>query len=261
MKMGMAGAAVASVIGSLLTVGILLTHFFSPESTLKTVARPNWRKAWEVVTAGFASFLLEMCNGVVTFLFNRQLLVYVGDLGVVVYGIISNSALIVASISNGISQAVQPILATNYGAGRKERLKETRHLGEMAVTVSGVLFTGIGLLLPALVTAAFVKPTAEILAMSVPAVRIYFLSFFAMGFNILYSTYFQSVMKPGYSLFICMMRGMVLNAVLVFLLPIAFGVTGIWSVMPVTEFLTLFVCRFLLTAQNKKLPSNGPAAV
>ncbi|EFC98275.1 hypothetical protein CLOSTHATH_03523, partial [Hungatella hathewayi DSM 13479] len=114
---------------------------------------------------------------------------------------------------------------------------------------------------PALVTAAFVKPTAEILAMSVPAVRIYFLSFFAMGFNILYSTYFQSVMKPGYSLFICMMRGMVLNAVLVFLLPIAFGVTGIWSVMPVTEFLTLFVCRFLLTAQNKKLPSNGPAAV
>ena len=196
-----------------------------------------------------------------TFLFNRQLLVYVGDLGVVVYGIISNSALIVASISNGISQAVQPILATNYGAGRKERLKETRHLGEMAVTVSGVLFTGIGLLLPALVTAAFVKPTAEILAMSVPAVRIYFLSFFAMGFNILYSTYFQSVMKPGYSLFICMMRGMVLNAVLVFLLPIAFGVTGIWSVMPVTEFLTLFVCRFLLTAQNKKLPSNGPAAV
>lgn len=134
-------------------------------------------------------------------------------------------------------------------------------MGEMAVTVSGVLFTGIGLLLPALVTAAFVKPTAEILAMSIPAVRIYFLSFFAMGFNILYSTYFQSVMKPGYSLFICMMRGMVLNAVLVFLLPIAFGVTGIWSVMPVTEFLTLFVCRFLLTAQNKKLPSNGPAAV
>ena len=201
---------------------------------------------------GFASFLLEMCNGVVTFLFNRQLLVYVGDLGVVVYGIISNSALIVASISNGISQAVQPILATNYGAGRKSRLKETRHMGEMAVTISGILFTGIGLLLPALVTAAFVKPTAEILAMSVPAVRIYFLSFFAMGFNILYG-----VMKPGYSLFICMMRGMVINGILVFLLPVAFGVTGIWSVMPVTEFVTLIICRFLLAGQNKKLPSTG----
>ena len=257
MKMGMAGAAIASVIGSLLTVGILLTHLSSPDNTLKVVARPEWKKAWEVVVNGFASFLLEMCNGVVTFLFNRQLLVYVGDLGVVVYGIISNSALIVASISNGISQAVQPILATNYGAGRKSRLKETRHMGEMAVTISGILFTGIGLFLPALVTAAFVKPTAEILAMSVPAVRIYFLSFFAMGFNILYGTYFQSVMKPGYSLFICMMRGMVINGILVFLLPVAFGVTGIWSVMPVTEFVTLIICRFLLAGQNKKLPSTG----
>ncbi len=142
------------MIGSLLTVGILLTHLSSPDNTLKVVARPEWKKAWEVVVNGFASFLLEMCNGVVTFLFNRQLLVYVGDLGVVVYGIISNSALIVASISNGISQAVQPILATNYGAGRKSRLKETRHMGEIAVTISGILFTGIGLLLPALVTAA-----------------------------------------------------------------------------------------------------------
>lgn len=252
MKMGMAGAAAASVIGSLLTVGILLTHLKSPDNSLKLAARPGWKKAGEVVINGFASFLLEMCNGVVTFLFNRQLLVYVGDLGVVVYGIISNSALIVASISNGISQAVQPILATNYGAGKKERLRATRRLGETAVSLSGVLFTGIGLFLPGLVTAAFVKPTAEIMAMSVPAVRIYFLSFFFMGFNILYGTYFQSVMKPGNSLFICLMRGLILNGILVFLLPIAFGVTGIWSVMPAAELLTLVICRFLLREKGLK---------
>lgn len=251
MKMGMAGAAIASVIGSMLTVGILLTHLASPDNTLKVVRRPQWKRAGEVVVGGFASFLLEMCNGVVTFLFNRQLLVYVGDLGVVVYGIISNSALIVASISNGISQAVQPILATNYGAGNKDRVSATRRLGEKAVTVSGLLFVGIGLLAPALVTEAFVKPTEEILAMSVPAVRIYFLSFFAMGFNILYGTYYQSVMKPGYSLSICLLRGLVLNGILVFLLPLVFGVTGIWSVMPAAEFLTLAVCLFLLARKKK----------
>ena len=54
-----------------------------------------------------------------------------------------------------------------------------------------------------------------------------------------------------------MMRGMVINGILVFLLPVAFGVTGIWSVMPVTEFVTLIICRFLLAGQNKKLPSTG----
>mgnify|MGYP000084483430 FL=1 len=50
---------------------------------------------------------------------------------------------------------------------------------------------------------------------------------------------------------------MVINGILVFLLPVAFGVTGIWSVMPVTEFVTLIICRFLLAGQNKKLPSTG----
>lgn len=256
MKMGMAGAAGASVIGSCLTVGILLTHLFSKENTLKIVGRADFKKAGEVVVNGLASFLLEMCNGVVTLLFNRQLLRYVGDLGVVVYGIICNSSLIVASVSNGISQAVQPILATNYGAGNRERLKATRRLGELAVTCSGLIFVAVGLLFPSLVTAAFVAPTIEILDMAVPAVRIYFVSFFAMGFNILYGTWFQSVMKPGYSLFICLMRGFVLNSIFVFLLPLVFGVTGIWGVMPVAEFLTLAICRVLMSGKNPKLPAK-----
>ena len=126
MNKGMAGAAAATVIGSSLTLAILLTHLFSRETSLKIALKVKWRKAGEILVNGLASFLLETCSGIVMFLFNRQLLAYVGDLGVVVYGIISNSALIAASINNGISQASQPILAMNYGAGKKERLRETR---------------------------------------------------------------------------------------------------------------------------------------
>jgi putative MATE family efflux protein len=251
MKMGMAGGAIASVIGALVTLLILLTHLFSSHSTLKIVRHVNWRKAGEVITNGLASFLLEMCSGVATFLFNRQLLAYVGDLGVVVYGIISNSALIVASISNGISQAVQPIIAVNFGGGKKERLKETRRLGQRAIGLSGLVFCGIGLLFPALVTQAFVKPTEEILTMSIPAVRIYFAAFLVMGFNVLYSTWFQSVMQPGYSLLICLMRGMILNSLFVFVLPLFFGVTGIWAAMPAAEFLTLGLCLVLFRRESK----------
>lgn len=244
--MGMKGAAAASVIGTLITLSILLSHLFTKENSLKIVRGTELEKAGEIVVNGLASFLLEMCSGIATFLFNRQLLTYMGDLGVVVYGIISNSALIATSINNGISQAMQPLLATNYGAGKEKRLNETRRMGELAACVSGILFAGTGLLFPELVTEAFVSPSQEILAMSVPAVRIYFLSFLVMGFNILYSTWFQSVMKPGRSLFICILRGLALNSLLVFLLPAAFGVQGIWAVMPVTEVVTLGVCVFLL---------------
>lgn len=253
MNMGMRGAALATVIGSVLTLGILFSHLCSKENTLKLTAKASWSKAGEVVVNGLASFLLEMCNGIVTFLFNRQLLSYVGDLGVVVYGIISNSALIVASINNGISQAVQPILATNYGAGKWERLKETKRQGEITAAIAGLLFVSVGLVLPALVTEAFVAPTEEILTMSVLAVRIYFISFLAMGFNMLYSTWFQSVMKPGKSMILCLLRGLVLNSLLVFVLPMVFGVTGIWMAMPGAEFLTLAVGVVLL----KRYPAHS----
>ncbi len=86
MNMGMAGAAAATVIGSCLTLGILITHLFSKGSSLKIVLGFKWRKAGEIVVNGLSSFLLETCSGIVMFLFNRQLLAYVGDLGVVVYG-------------------------------------------------------------------------------------------------------------------------------------------------------------------------------
>ena len=60
-----------------------------------------------------ASFILEISNGFVMLLFNRQLLAYVGEMGITVYGIITNTALVASSISNGIAQAVQPLLSAN----------------------------------------------------------------------------------------------------------------------------------------------------
>lgn len=245
MGMGMVGGAIATVIGTVITLLILITHLFTPANTLKFVRCSEWRKAAEIVVNGLASFLLEMSNGVVMFMFNRQLLAYVGDLGVIVYGIISNSALIVASVCNGISQAAQPIMATNFGAGNGKRLFHTRRLAAVTAGLAGILFVLSGVLFPEMVTEAFVTPTDEILQMSVLAVRIYFLSFLGMGINILYSTYFQSVMKPGYSMVICLLRGGILNGILVFALPYLFGITGIWMTMVVTEFLTLSVCLLI----------------
>lgn len=257
LHMGMAGAAAATVMGSCLTLGILIIHLFTKRSSLKIVFRVKWKKAGEILGNGLSSFLLETCSGVVMFLFNRQLLAYVGDLGVVVYGIISNSALIVASINNGIAQASQPILATNYGAGKWNRLNQTRHMGEFAACFSGLIFVGVGILFPVLVTSAFVKPVDEILTMSVPAVRIYFLCFFPMGFNILFSTWFQSVMKPGNALFICLMRGLILSSILVFIFPMVLGVNGIWCVMPVAETVTLLIGLILLKKQKSMLHKNS----
>lgn len=251
MGMGMAGAAIATVLGSLITVVILLTHFVSPANTLKLTRRFGLREMRASAVNGASSFLVEMTGGIVIFLFNRQLLSYVGDLGVVVYGIVSNSALIAASIFNGISQAAQPVMAINFGAGKRERVEETRHRALKTAAAAGILFTAIGLFCPQILVYAFVEPTREIIAMGVTAVRIYFLSFLAAGANVLFATYFQSVLKPGFAMAICMLRGIILNGAFVFLLPVVFGVNGIWAAMTVTECLTL-LCALIMLKEGRK---------
>lgn len=251
MGMGMAGAAAATVIGSLITVVILLTHFVSPANTLKLTRRFGLREMRASAVNGASSFLVEMTGGIVIFLFNRQLLSYVGDLGVVVYGIVSNSALIAASIFNGISQAAQPVMAINFGAGKRERVEETRRRALKTAAAAGILFTVIGLFCPQVLVYAFVEPTEEIIAMGVTAVRIYFLSFLAAGANVLFATYFQSVLKPGFAMAICMLRGIILNGAFVFLLPMFFGVNGIWAAMTATECLTL-LCALIMLKEGRK---------
>lgn len=241
MKMGMRGGAIATVAASLVTILILSTHFFSKANTLKLSGSPSFHKAFHIIGNGASSFLIEMSGGIIIFLFNRQLLNYVGNLGVVVYGIVSNSALIVSSVSNGIAQASQPLMAVNFGGGNKERIRQTKKYGLMAEAAAGCVFMAIGLFLPQLVTEAFVSPEAEILALSIPAVRIYFLSFLMVGMNLLFSTYFQSVMQPVYALIVCLSRGIVFSGILVFLLPRFLGVNGIWLTMPLAELITLAV--------------------
>ena len=256
MKWGMTGAVLATVTGTTLTVLILCTHFFSKENNLKLVKNIRFRKMGEILGNGMSSFILEVSNGVVTLLFNRQLLFYIGDIGVVVYGIISNTACVVISVSNGIAQTVQPILSANFGAGKRGRVLEARRLGLIAALSAGVVFAGSGYLFPVQLSHLFLEPTEEILRMAVPAIHLYFASFLIGEWNILYGTYFQSVVRPGLSLLITLLRGVILNSILVFLLPALFGVDGIWITVTVSEFITALVTTYLIRKERKELTTS-----
>lgn len=247
LKWGMGGAMLATTSGTTLTVLILSSHFFSKENHLKPVWNVNLKKAGEILKNGLSSFILEVSNGFVLLLFNHQLLVYVGDTGVVVYGIISNVSLVVMSISNGIAQSVQPLLSANYGAGKWERVRQGRNLGIRVSLIVGAAFTAAGFLFPVPIAHLFLEPTEEILMMAVPAIHLYFLSFVAAEWNIMCGTYFQSVVEPKKSLLITLLRGVALNSVLVMLLPAVIGVNGIWLVVTVSEFVTAAAAFSLLT--------------
>ena len=247
---GMAGAAFATVIGTILTIVILGTHFLKKENHLKFSGAIDLRKFKDVLVNGMPSFIMELSSGVIMLLFNLQLLKYVGDIGVVVYGIVSNVALVVTSLSNGIAQAAQPMISANYGAGNKDRVREGRNLGLIVALTAGILFTGSGFVIPVPIAKLFLVPTEQIIAMAIPAIKLYFISFVISEWNILCGTYFQAIVKPKLSLMVTLLRGVILNSILVFVLPVMFGVNGIWMVVTVSEIVTAIVVLYFMKKER-----------
>ncbi len=253
MQMEMAGAAIASVIGSLCTVFILLLHFLSKANGLKFSLKAfSFSCIGRVFQNGFTSFLVEVTAGIVMFIFNVEILEYAGDNGVSMYGVICNTAIIVTCLCNGINQAAQPILSTNYGAGFWERIRQVRKLGMTTALVICSIPAILGLVLPNMFTYIFLNPNEEILVMSPTAIRIYFIGFFVMGINMFAVGYFQSTAKPKLSLLICLLRGCVLSIIFVTILAPIFGINGIWASVPLAEFVTLTLSIYFLVGKSKR---------
>lgn len=246
-NMGMAGAAIATVMGSGLTVVILLTHFFTKKNnlhfSLKGV-RPSFIK--NIILNGFASFLIEVASGVTIFVFNIQLLKYAGNTGVSVYSIISNTAIVVVCLCKGINQAAQPLLSTNYGAGLYERTDKIRSLAVKVSIIICAVPVIMGLVVPDFFTYIFINPDSAILSMSAPAIRIYFVGFMMLGINMVFICYFQAILKNGYSMIICLMRGLILVVAFAYIFPLFMGVTGIWLAVPAAETITMLFGIYLI---------------
>ena len=246
-NMGMAGAAIATVMGSGLTVVILLTHFFTKKNnlhfSLKGV-RPSFIK--NIILNGFASFLIEVASGVTIFVFNIQLLKYAGNTGVSVYSIISNTAIVVVCLCKGINQAAQPLLSTNYGAGLYERTDKIRSLAVKVSIIICAVPVILGLVVPDFFTYIFINPDSAILSMSAPAIRIYFVGFMMLGINMVFICYFQAILKNGYSMIICLMRGLILVVAFAYIFPLFMDVTGIWLAVPAAETITMLFGIYLI---------------
>lgn len=254
LHMGMAGASIASVIGSGITVIILLFHFRSKSCGLKfSLEGFSLKYVKQVFANGFTSFLVEITSGMVMFVFNIQLLEHVGDIGVSMYGVICNTAIIVICLCNGINQAAQPIISTNHGAGLYVRIESVRRLGVKTAMVICSIPAVIGLIVPNVFTYIFLNPNEELLALSPVAIRTYFIGFFVMGVNMFIVGYFQSIVKPVLSLILCLLRGCVLSILFVTILAPLFGVVGIWASVPLGEFVTLFIAVYFMKKNRREV--------
>ncbi len=238
--MGIYGAGLATAIGSAISFFVMLTHFAGRKNTLRLV-RPEQlaRRLREISVTGFSTFFIDVAMGILTVLFNRQIMRYLGTDALAIYGPIINVSTFVQCCAYSVGQAAQPIISTNFGAGRGGRIRETLRLALWTTAFFGVFWTALSMACPNLYIRIFMSPTREILEMAPAIVRTYALSFLLLPFNIFSTYYFQAIMKPKAAFVVSVARGLVVSGALILLLPRLAGAGSLWLAMPVTELLVM----------------------
>ena len=243
--MGIYGAGLATAIGSGISFLVILTHFFSRRNTLRLV-RPEGLpgKLREISVTGFSTFFIDVAMGILTVLFNRQIMKYLGANALAVYGPIIQVSTFVQCCAYSIGQAAQPIVSTNFGAKQGKRIQETLRLALWTAAFFGVFWTALSMVCPNLYIRIFMSPTPEILNMAPDIIRTYALSFLLLPLNIFSTYYFQAILQPRAAFVVSVARGLVISGALILVLPALLGASALWLAMPITELLvTLYVVQ------------------
>lgn len=254
LNMGIMGAGLATVMGSVFSLLIMLTHFFSKKNTIKLEKPTNLLSMIRKISVtGFSTFFIDVAMGILTILFNRQILQYLGTDALSVYGIIINISTFVQCCAYSIGQASQPIISTNYGAQKGERIAEILKYALGTAVVFGVVWTALAEFAPNLFVRIFMTPTESILKIAPSIIRIYGISFLLLPLNIFSTYYFQALMKPSTSFIVSVSRGTVISGILIYLLPLIAGADSIWLAMPITEFIVANFVVIMMARYTKKL--------
>ncbi len=246
--MGAFGAGLATAIGSTLSFLVMLSHFFTKKNTLRLVKPEGLvRKLREITATGFSTFFIDVAMGILTILFNRQIMVYLGTNALSVYGVIVNISTFVQCCAYSVGQASQPIISTNFGAGRGERIRETLKYALGTVAVFSIFWTVVTMVIPNVFIRIFMSPTPEVLEIAPGILRCYGISFLLLPLNVFSTYYFQALMKPKTAFIASVARGLVISGILIYLLPAVFGGDMIWFAMPITELVVaVYVIRQMI---------------
>ena len=260
--MGAFGAGLATAIGSGITFIVMLSHFFTKKNTLRLVKPEKlFGKLREICVTGFSTFFIDVAMGILTILFNRQIVKYLGTDALAVYGIIVNISSFVQCCAYSVGQAAQPIISTNFGAGNVKRIRETLKYALGTAAFFSIFWTVLSLAAPNLYVRIFMSPTEEILRIAPGVIRCYSISFLLLPLNIFSTYYFQAMLKPKAAFIVSVARGLVVNGIFIYLLPIIAGPDSIWFAMVFTEaVVAVYVVNKMLKYTREMSTKTGVPA-
>ena len=252
---GLTGAALASCAGILLNAGIPIWFFSSKRNKTQLCFVPtrlDWKKILKSCSNGISEFVGSIALSVVSMCYNWQLMRYIGANGVSAYGIIMYLGFIFAAIFIGYNMGVSQIIAYNYGARNKPELRSLLKKSLVIIGLVGVVITALAELSADVIADIFVGYDAELRDLTAYATRVYMLSFLICGFNMFCSAWFTSLNNGIISAIGAFVRTLVFEFACVFILPMLFGIEGIWVAVNVAELLSLFLTISLIIGFRKR---------
>lgn len=253
--MGVKGSAIGSLIVNAITALFQLAYFLTKSTNLKIISfrfEPSVFR--ETMLNGSSEFIGEMASAVSMFVFNYVLMKYVGEKGVAAFTILGFVVYGYSMICIGFGQGIIPLVSTLYGAGELDTAIDIRKITNKILFIIGTIIAVIFIFFGKNYSMMF--GSGELVSELVcTGFRIYAITFVVMGFNVINSMYFTGIGDAKSSAIISSLRGIVLLLVFTLVLPVFFGMNGVWMSAPLTEVLTALVAVILLN--DKKHLCNG----
>lgn len=240
---GVKGAAFATVMAQAASIIFFLGHFLFNSSRIKFVPfKLDLSVIKRTLPIGASDFITEFSISFIVFLFNRTILNYVGETGIITYTVIMYLNNLVIMIMSGISQGIQPLVSYNYGKEDKKSLSYFLKKAFKTVGVSSLIIYASCIIFAEQIIGLFInKAEVELFYYSVKAIKWYAPVYLILGFNIVLTGFYAAIERPLYSMIISLGRGFIVITASLYIMTSLIGAKGIWLSSFVSEIICLII--------------------
>ena len=241
--MGLKGAAIATGLGQLVTVSIVIPHFIRKKGKL-TFGNVKLDKSIikEFTNIGVPSFFAEAAFSIIVFIQNIAIVNILGETGLSAYSIINYITTSIYMVLLGLTFGAQPLISYNFGAKNAKNMLEIYKISNVASIIINIIFTTVCFIFGRVLIGIFTADS-NILEIAYNGLNITNLGFFIVGLNLTTTVYYQAVEVPKYSNLMCILRSVVFLPISVFILIKLMGVNGVWLSLLVSEVLSLIAVK------------------
>lgn len=252
-NMGILGAGLGTIIGIVVSGIIAFVHFTGKKSKLKyKLAKPNGRFLLGTVANGSSEMANEFAISLTTIVFNFLMLSYMGTNGVAAITIILGLHFLIISGFVGFSSGIGPLISYNYGAENPQNIQKLLLYSKKFVLYGSVLMFAVSFIFSEALVSMYLPKESPVFAITVYGLKLYSFNYLFAGINVFGSAFFTAFENGKISALISMFKSVVLFLGSATILTLAFGKEGIWWIVPVSEFLSIFVViAFMIKYQNR----------